>query len=84
MTITLDRYGRILIPKKIREALGIRENMNLQLNQEGNQIIIEPLNENSLYVEENGFIFLNSTVNMPKQDLVMEDRLSREQKLLGL
>lgn len=36
----LDTLGRVVIPKKMRTALGISENDNLRISLEGNAIII--------------------------------------------
>ncbi|MEL6718166.1 MAG: AbrB/MazE/SpoVT family DNA-binding domain-containing protein [Bacteroidota bacterium] len=84
MTTTLDRYGRILIPKKLREALGIRENMDLHLKQKGSQIIIEPVKPETLFLEEDGFVFFNGIVDLPVEDWIEDERANRDLKILGL
>lgn len=81
MTATLDKYGRIVIPKVVREAIGLKENMALQLSQEGNKIIIEPILN---YVEEGAFLFFTGRIDGHSTDWVNEDRTLRDEELLGL
>ena len=45
MKVKIDRYGRILIPKEIREKLGIRGESELILTVRDNEIIIRVQNE---------------------------------------
>jgi len=38
--VRVDRYGRIVLPKEIREMLGIHENSELTLNVREDEIVI--------------------------------------------
>ncbi len=40
MKVRVDRYGRIVLPKEIREKLGIHENSELTLNVKEDEIVI--------------------------------------------
>ena len=42
-TIKIDKQGRIIIPKEIRDKLGLH-NTDLKIHVIGNKIIIEPFN----------------------------------------
>lgn len=44
MAIIIDRYGRVLIPKKVRERLGLKPNMALELMVKGDEIVLRPRN----------------------------------------
>jgi AbrB family looped-hinge helix DNA binding protein len=52
MRTTIDRSGRIVIPKPLRDAVGMQEG-EVELFQEGSGIRIEPVTEDSL-AEEDG------------------------------
>jgi len=41
--IKIDRFGRILIPKEIRNSLGIRENTELEIEVKDEKILIKPV-----------------------------------------
>lgn len=40
MRVRVDRYGRVVLPKDVRERLGIRENSELSLSVRGDEIVI--------------------------------------------
>ena len=40
MKVRVDKYGRIVLPKEIREMLGIHENSELMLNVREDEIVI--------------------------------------------
>jgi AbrB family looped-hinge helix DNA binding protein len=42
-TVKLDEKGRVIIPKKIREAAQLKEGTCFTVKAEGNKIIIEPV-----------------------------------------
>ena len=39
----IDKKGRILIPKKLREKLGLKDNSIVKIYSDGSRIIIEPI-----------------------------------------
>ena len=41
--IKSDGLGRVLLPKKVREDLGIEANSKVSLSLEGNKLIVKPL-----------------------------------------
>ena len=42
MKTTLDRFGRVLIPKKLREGLGLEQGDALELQLEGGKLTLLP------------------------------------------
>lgn len=51
--LTVDESGRILIPKKVREQLGINAQAQLSLEIEEGRIVLQPiLKEAETYYEE--------------------------------
>ncbi|MEO0731456.1 MAG: AbrB/MazE/SpoVT family DNA-binding domain-containing protein [Bacteroidota bacterium] len=44
MELTLDKFGRVLIPKKVRAALGLRPGMSISaiVNEEDKQLTLLP------------------------------------------
>ena len=39
----VDRKGRLVIPKKVREELGIKEGGYVELRKEGEKIVLKPV-----------------------------------------
>lgn len=48
MLIHLSTKGQIVIPKELREKLGLRPGAELSISLEGNRIILEPQNHRAL------------------------------------
>ena len=42
-TTAIDRFGRIVIPKSVRDTLGIDPATELTVNVEGDQILLTPI-----------------------------------------
>lgn len=46
LATVLDKFGRILIPKEVRDQLGIKEGTTLEIIVKGGELIIRPHDEN--------------------------------------
>ncbi len=42
MTITIDATGSVVIPKRLRDHLGLLPNTELEISEENGRLIIEP------------------------------------------
>ena len=51
MYVTIDRVGRVVIPKALRVALGITADTQLELIPDGSGLRIEPVRRNRRSVE---------------------------------
>lgn len=56
METTLDRFGRIVIPKSVREDLGLKPGAVLQIEQDGEKILLEPLHPKPHVVDKKGVL----------------------------
>jgi AbrB family looped-hinge helix DNA binding protein len=52
MQVTVDRVGRIVIPKALRDALGIGPNTELDLIPDGAGLRLEPVRRNEREIGE--------------------------------
>lgn len=82
MVTTLDKFGRVIIPKKFREHLGINFGTTLNISEEGSRIVIEPVQEKEPVVEKNGILVFTGKFDGKVGDFVQEDRKSRMKKVL--
>jgi AbrB family looped-hinge helix DNA binding protein len=84
--ITLDRAGRVLIPKSLRERLHLQPGDVLQLESQGDDITIRPQRSNPSLVKERGIWILSTgeptAASIP--DLIEEQRELRNRHVLGL
>jgi len=82
MITTLDKFGRIIIPKKFRERLGITTETNLNIQADGERIIIEPIREEKPLVEKDGILVFTGKLQGEADQFLTDNRKRRITKLL--
>lgn len=86
MEVTLDKFGRILIPKRLRKILGIKSGQKLELRITGKGISATPVESPDIgLVEVNGFLILRTDggdIDNELLDVVQRDREERIEKLI--
>jgi AbrB family looped-hinge helix DNA binding protein len=82
MVTTLDKYGRVIIPKKVREHLGIDTKSSLNISEDGKRIIIELIKEKAPVVDRDGILVFSGKLEDKKSELIKSDRNKRMKKLL--
>ena len=82
MVTTLDKFGRIIIPKKFREHLGINLGTTLNISEDGARIVIEPIQEKEPVIDKNGILVFTGKLDGKRSDFIREDRNQRMKKLL--
>jgi AbrB family looped-hinge helix DNA binding protein len=83
MSTTIDRAGRIVIPKSIREAAGLRPGLSLKIELRDGRVEIEPVAPSVRLVRKGGLL-VASAPGAPK--LTVEEtnewiRKSREREV---
>jgi len=82
MVTTIDKYGRVLIPKKNREHLGISSDTLLNISEDGKRIVIEPIPQKEPVVDKDGILVFTGKLDKKKNDIIKNDRSQRMKKLL--
>lgn len=82
MVSKLDKFGRIIIPKRFRERLGINNKSTLNISEDGKRIVIELVQEKNPVVDRGGILVFTGNLEDKKNDLVKSDRNKRMRKLL--
>lgn len=82
MITTLDKFGRIIIPKKLREHVGITSETNLNIQADGKRIIIEPIRKEEPLVEKDGILVFTGELQGEIDQFLINDRKRRITKLL--
>ena len=85
-TITIDKAGRLVLPKTIREALHLKAGATLEIQQEGDVITLRPAQTKTTLRRKNGFWVFDTgdriTTEMVNQTLA-EIRKERDRRVLG-
>lgn len=79
-TITIDAAGRIVIPKPIRDELGLRAGTRLWVREEGRRVVLEPVAEAAVPVDVGGVLVLRGRL----AGAVPDHRTVREARIRGL
>ena len=52
--ISIDRFGRVVLPKKIRDHLHIKEGTDLEVEEQENAILLKPVVKKAKIIRKNG------------------------------
>lgn len=61
METTLDRFGRIVIPKDVRDDMGLEVGAILQIEKEGEKIVLQPIRGEPKVTEKKGILVFTGT-----------------------
>ena len=85
MTLRIDKAGRIALPKLIRERLGLKAGMDLELTEGAEGLMLKPVPQRPSLVNRNGLLVHRG--KLPKaydwSRLVEDDRDERMRRLAG-
>ena len=63
METTHDRFGRIIIPKDVRDDMGLEAGSVLQIEKKGEKIVLQPVHGEPKILERKGIlVFTGSAV----------------------
>ncbi len=83
METTLDKLGRIVIPRQVREDLGLRPGIRLQIEECQEEIRLKPIyGEDKVVLKDNVLVFTGNTVG----DIIKaleEQRRERSKRVLS-
>lgn len=79
ITITLGKSGRLVVPKAIRDTLGLREGSRLKLETQGGKIEAEPESDPINITLIDGFPVISGTPTLPKGATVAAIKAGREE-----
>ena len=82
MEVSVDRFGRILIPKAVRDRLGLRPASRLVLESDDHSITLEPsVLASQLERNSDGILVLCGDLETPMDDPVAWTRAARMRSL---
>lgn len=82
--LTLDRAGRVLIPKMLRKELHLGPGDALQLDSAGDQITLRPMRPKAQIKKEQGvWVYQGEPTQASIPDLIDREREKRLRGLMG-
>jgi AbrB family looped-hinge helix DNA binding protein len=82
--LTLDRAGRVLIPKALREEWRLCPGDSLHLDQKGEEITLRPVRPKALLKKERGvWVYQGEPTDASIPDLIDREREKRLREQMG-
>jgi len=78
----IDKFGRIVIPKKIRNNLGLYPNMELDIIEGMGSVIIHPKSEEPFIVNKDDVLVVRAKLTGSVEDFIGKDRRGRVKHIL--
>jgi len=85
-TITIDKAGRIVLPKLLRDELQLQAGDSLELKASGQEITLRPVRAKMRLVREDGMWVFTTGEPLPEnlvEDTMEAVRREREEQILG-
>jgi AbrB family looped-hinge helix DNA binding protein len=85
-TLTIDRSGRVVLPKPVRDALQISPGDSLELESSEDSIILRPARGRGRMYKKQGMWVFHSGEPLPPnvvEDTIRRVRQERERAILG-
>ena len=84
MEATLDKFGRIVIPKQVRDDLGLSPGSVLKVEERAKEIVLKPVAESSPLILKDGILVFTGEVEGDIETILRRDREERSRRLTGL
>lgn len=65
MHTTIDAAGRVVVPKRIRDEVGLRAGQEIEISAREGRVVIEPVGRRIRMVEERGVLVADSDEEIP-------------------
>lgn len=56
MELSIDKFGRVVLPKKLRDQLGVRIGLKVEVLETADGLLLRPLRHASTLVHKNGVL----------------------------
>ena len=85
MTLKIDKAGRVILPKPVRDRLGLRAGSDIEVEETPEGVVLKPMHHNSALVRKGRFLIHNGEIP-PGYDIVRaieDDREERARRVWG-
>jgi len=85
MKVSIDKAGRIVVPKAVRERYGLHAGTDLELEETGRGIVLSPVESEPALVRQNGVLVYTGKIapGVDHTKLVEYDREERMREIGG-
>lgn len=83
MTLKMDKAGRVILPKPVRDRLGLREGSDLELLETPDGLVLKPTGQRPSMIRKQG-LWVHTGKLPPGFDIVQAIRDDREERIRKL
>jgi len=84
MRTTVDRFGRVVVPKAMRERLGLRAGTALEIEEAEGHLSLWPVEDTSPLIVKEGILVFAGAALGDLEAAVAADREERVRRLAGV
>ncbi len=82
--ISIDKAGRVVVPKPVREKLGLEAGDSLLIESDGDEITLRPIRTQPLLIKEHGvWVYNGDASDIDMVDFIDKEREKRSREFLG-
>ncbi len=84
MKTTMDRFGRVVVPKPMRTRLGLHAGAQVVIEEEGDHIVLRPADEEPALMLKDGILVFTGAAVGDLESAVTAARDDRARRLAGM
>lgn len=84
MKTTVDRFGRVVVPKPMRTRLGLRAGAEVVIEQEGDHIVLRPATDEPALAVKDGILIFTGAAEGDLESALTAVREGRTRHLGGM
>jgi AbrB family looped-hinge helix DNA binding protein len=84
MKSTLDRFGRVVVPKRMRDRLGLRAGSTIEIEETDGHLLLRPADDAPPLVLKDGILIFTGAAKGDLEAAVAADRDERTRHLTGM
>ncbi len=77
MEATLDKFGRIVIPKKVRENFNLGPGTQIHIEETNDMIVLKPIHREPNLIKKNGVLVFSGTSTGNIEEALIKHRAKR-------
>jgi len=83
MKTTLDRFGRVIVPKGIRDRLGLVPGSEMTIDEHENEVVLKLVEQGAPLKLEKGILVYAGAAKSDLTEAVHMHRVDRQRKVAG-
>lgn len=80
LIIPIDKAGRVVLPKELRDRLGLHAGAEFEVVEDAARIILQPIEKEPTLVRKGNVLVFVPEEDTGHEDIVQKDRLDRDRK----